>query len=54
MKTCMHNIMIFCEDQNKCAYCGWDPEVMAARKAATREQFADEKEDSKNADRRIQ
>lgn len=48
MKTCKFNLMVLCEEQDKCFSCSWNPEVMEARKAASRKS---KKEVKRNEDR---
>lgn len=48
MKTCKFNFMVLCEEQDKCSSCSWSPEVMEARKAASRKS---KKEVKRNEDR---
>lgn len=51
MQTCKFNLMVICETQDKCLTCGWNPEVLEARKKAAREQL---KKGVKDENRRIQ
>lgn len=48
MKTCKFNFMVLCKEQDKCSSCSWNPEVMEARKAASRKS---KKEVKRNEDR---
>ncbi len=48
MKTCKFNLVILCEEQDKCASCRWNPEVIEARKVASRKS---KKEVKRNEDR---
>lgn len=42
MKTCKYNLMVLCEEQDKCSSCSWNPEVIKARKEALRKELKDE------------
>lgn len=48
MKTCKFNLMVLCEEQDKCSSCSWNPEVMEARKAASRKSKKEVKRNEDN------